>query len=128
MENLVTNCLYNCLYICNIEIKVNNLVVKEEMMKKTVELVEFKLKEGVDVENFLQASESFFDEFLKKQPGLIKRNLIKENDVWGDLVLWNSVEESQAIEKEMTHSEYAGKYNSYIEHSNIKVKYFEVVH
>lgn len=96
-------------------------------MKQVVEIVFFKLTEGVDVNLFKEASKAFGEEFLTKQPGFIKRNLIADGSgVWGDLAIWSSMETAQAVESAMQESECAGKYNSFIDFSTVDVKHFEV--
>lgn len=70
-------------------------------MNKTpvIEWAPFELKEGIDEAVLLEASEALQDEFLSKQPGFIRRELLRgEGRTWVDLVYW---ENGSAIEEAM---------------------------
>ena len=61
----------------------------------TVEIVQFKLIEGVEEIEFLQDADSMMHE-LTSQPSFIKRALLKSDDgQWMDIVHWNSPSEAQ---------------------------------
>lgn len=57
-------------------------------MNCAVEYVAFKLKKSVAIEEFIPVSDRFNDEFLKKQKGYISRKILRDGDIWADLVLW----------------------------------------
>lgn len=62
-----------------------------------VEWAPFEVREGVSNEQLLQASEHLQNEFLVKQKGYIKRELLKgEGRQWVDLIYWASEEDAQA--------------------------------
>ncbi len=120
----VTYPVFHCLYKCNI---LKYKKEKERKMKKVLELVEFKLADGADERKFLQASENFQNEFLNEQPGLVSRNLIRMGGIWGDLAMWDSMENAEAVEGTMKTSESAGRYNSFIDSTSVKMKHFEII-
>ena len=64
--------------------------------KVTVEWAPIQLAEVVDETALLAASEALQSEFVSKQSGFIKRELLKANDKqWVDIVYWNSLEEAE---------------------------------
>lgn len=64
--------------------------------KVIVEWAPFTLAGGVDEDTLLAASEALQTEFVSKQSGFIRRDLVnlKENQ-WADIVYWNSLEEAE---------------------------------
>jgi hypothetical protein len=84
--------------------------------KLTVEWAPFQLAEGVDEATLLAASAALQGEFLSKQSGFIKRELVKAKDnQWVDLVYWNSLEEAEQAAKNAANN------------SPICFKYFELM-
>jgi len=79
--------------------------------KVTVEWAPFQLAEGVDEATLLATSEALQSEFVSKQSGFIKRELLKANDnQWVDLVYWNSLEEAEQAAKNAANSPVCFKY------------------
>jgi hypothetical protein len=62
-----------------------------------LELVVFKLKEGVSREDLLMTAEGVSD-WIKKQPGFISRDLSYDaaGDRWIEVVRWGSLDEAHA--------------------------------
>ena len=59
-------------------------------MSNAVEYVAFKLKKSVSAAEFMPVSDKFTREFLKAQKGYISRKLLSKDDMWADLVLWET--------------------------------------
>lgn len=96
-------------------------------MNNVVELVLFKLKSGMDVKEFKEASEQFAKKFIDKQSGLVSRVLVATDDGgWGDLAIWESMEFAKAVEVAMQQCPEAGTYNSFINPASIEMKHFIV--
>jgi hypothetical protein len=68
-----------------------------------------KLKPGVDEATMLAASDRFETDFVRKQPGIIRRHLLRDkNGDYADLVFFESKEAAdKVIEAEMTSPECA---------------------
>ena len=64
-------------------------------MPNSIEFVAFKLKKGVSAEEFRLVSDKFNDEFLAKQKGYISRKLLTKDDMWADLVVWETEDDFQ---------------------------------
>ncbi|MEM8863091.1 MAG: hypothetical protein AAGD96_32675, partial [Chloroflexota bacterium] len=65
------------------------------MSNQVLEVVVFKLAEGVSDEAFLQAAQGI-EAWLETKPGFISRRLSNDGQgSWLDLVEWKSMEEAQ---------------------------------
>lgn len=70
-----------------------------------IEWAPFELAEGFDEKTLLQASETLQREFLSKQRGFIRRELLKgKNNQWVDLVYWQSREDAEQAAKNVAES------------------------
>jgi hypothetical protein len=74
--------------------------------QKTLELVVFKLKEGVTREQLL-ATDGGVTRWAREQPGFLSRELSYDagGDRWIDVVWWRSAEEAQAAAEAAMRSE-----------------------
>ncbi len=64
-----------------------------------VEWAPFALTPGTEEQKLLQASEALQQDFLSKQKGFLRRELLKGKDHWADLVFWASQEDAaQAVQ------------------------------
>ncbi|NEQ69268.1 MAG: hypothetical protein F6K21_28025 [Symploca sp. SIO2D2] len=62
-----------------------------------VEIAEFKLNDGVEDSAFLKAHNEVHNNWVKDQPGYIRRETVKSGDgLWKDLVVWESMELAHA--------------------------------
>ncbi len=79
--------------------------------KVTVEWAPFQLAAGVDEAALLAASAALQSEFVSKQSGFIKRELVKAKDnQWVDLVYWHSLEEAEQAARNAMNSPVCLKY------------------
>ena len=72
--------------------------------RKVLELVVYKLNEGVSREQFLGANDAV-SAWISKQPGFISRDLVYdgEGDRWVDVLWWDTMENAHAAaERAMT--------------------------
>lgn len=71
----------------------------------TIEWAPFTLIETANEAALLAASDALQAEFLSKQPGFIKRELLKGNPhQWVDIVYWNSREEAEQAARNAANS------------------------
>ncbi len=95
-------------------------------MKKIVEFVKFKQKEGTDEGNFLDASDAMLED-VSKFKGFIKRELLKGKDgFWADLVHWETMEDAQNAMKEVMNHKTCQLFFSMIDESSIDMNHFEI--
>lgn len=65
----------------------------EEFKGKTVEFATIMLKDGITEEMLLKASHDLQNDFLIKQPGFLKRELLKRSSKeYVDLIYWENQE------------------------------------
>jgi hypothetical protein len=64
-------------------------------MANVVEFVTFNLIKGASVADFLLASDKINSGFLAVQKGYISRKLIVQDELWADLVLWETMEDAR---------------------------------
>ncbi|MDQ2692474.1 MAG: hypothetical protein M3Y68_10615 [Chloroflexota bacterium] len=58
-----------------------------------IEFAPFTLAEGVDEPTLFAASDALHTEFLSRQSGFIRRDLLKTGDgIWADIIYWDSRE------------------------------------
>lgn len=73
--------------------------------KLIVEWAPFILAAGVDEAALIEASNALQTDFLGKQRGFIRRDLLKgKNNQWVDIVYWNSQEEADQASKNAANS------------------------
>jgi len=69
---------------------------------RTIELASFTLAEGVEEETLMAVSDALNADFLSRQPGFLKRDLVKVADrQWADVIYWESRE---SVEQAMQHA------------------------
>jgi len=80
-----------------------------------LEMPAFKLKKGVDENDFLLAHERFNREFMKNQKGYVSHKLIRDGDKWFDIAVWDSLESKERAFAEVNDHEATINYMSFID-------------
>jgi hypothetical protein len=81
------------------------------MSGKTIEFAPFRAKAGVDESTMLALSNRLEGEFLVRQPGYIRRELLKAEDgTFVDLVWWESPAAAEAAMGKVAESEVCAAY------------------
>lgn len=78
-------------------------------MKKAmyIQLASAQLKQGVDEAQLLEASEAFQKNFVSKQPGIVRRILVKaQHGGYADLVFFESKEDADRVAQAEATSEH----------------------
>lgn len=84
-----------------------------------VELAPFLIKEGVLEKDLLEASARVQADFIEKQPGFIKRELLKKSDQeYLDIVYWQSEELAKNAAEKAMQSEICHKFFLLMDLSN----------
>ncbi len=94
---------------------------------KVMECVYFNLVEGVSEELFLEVSKKFNDEFVSKQEGYIRRELLNLENKWLDTVVWENSNVADEVAKVMHKSEIAMEFMAFIDVSTIDFKRFNMI-
>ncbi len=100
------------------------------MSKKfIVEIIQFKLVDGVNEEVFLQDATNVQKRFLEKQEGYAgTRQLLKDKDgEWVDIVYWESLEDAQKAQEAAMVSKTCMPMFEKIDPSSVKMLHLEQV-
>ena len=97
-------------------------------MRKAIFYCEYKLKKNASVEEFLAASEKLNNEYISKQKGYISWEQLNDDDIWVDLIAFETMEEVKAFEDKSNANpnEIALNFYSYINMPSCKVRYYNV--
>jgi len=96
-------------------------------MANVVELVFYKLKEGVPEQQFLTTSDELNAGFLSLKKGYISRKLIKKDDTWADIVLWETMDDAMNALSDSEQSSAAMPFLECIEGSSCELQHLTVV-
>ena len=88
-------------------------------MNNAIEFVTFTLKNGESVPDFLIASKKMNDDFLTTQKGYISRKLLSKDDMWADIVLWETMEDALYAAEVCNENDSAVEYFSFIENVDL---------
>jgi hypothetical protein len=81
------------------------------MTEHVVEWASFALKQGVSESALIEASRRLQDEFLRQQPGFLRRELVKEADgQYVDIVWWSSLAAAETAMAKTATSAACGRY------------------
>ena len=73
-------------------------------MSKVVEIVFYKVNEGVTEKQLIKASDEFEEGFLSLQKGYVGRKLVRDGDTWSDVAFWESMEDAMNAVKAFEHA------------------------
>lgn len=105
------------------------LIAHSAYGKTTVEYAKFTLKEGITETQVIAASQTFQKDFLVKQKGFIKRDLLHlAGRDWVDIVYWASKEDAENVFKACEKGSYCAKYFSIMEPFDEKLPNGGVIH
>lgn len=80
-------------------------------VNRIVELAPIELADDVSEDCFIKASDVFQRDFLSKQRGFVKRDLLKDKDGgFIDLIYWESQEDAENVLKQAESSEVCHAY------------------
>lgn len=68
-------------------------------MSAIIEWASFRLADGRSEADLIAASDTFQEAFLQRQPGFLRRELLRTPDGYADLVHWRSEAEADAVMK-----------------------------
>ena len=93
----------------------------------TIEIVQFKSKEGTDEKAFLQASDAMMMD-LKKQEGFIDRELLKsEDNQYVDIVHWKSLVNAELAAKNVMNISSYLEFFQMMDQDSIKMMHFKQI-
>ena len=83
--------------------------------KKTGMIISFKLKDGVQKDDFLTASDEIQENYLSKCKGFITRQLMSIDGVWTDWVIWETLPDAENSMKKCVDNESAERFAALID-------------
>lgn len=93
----------------------------------TVEIVQFRLKPGVEDMTFVAAAEAMLPD-LRAVPGFVRRELLRgDENLWVDLVHWRSLSEALAAMDVMMTKPSAGPFMGALDESSIVMHHLQQV-
>jgi len=95
-------------------------------MSNAIWFISYKLKKGAVIEDFLNASKKCHDEVLSKQDGFISWEVLRDNDIWIDLVKWETAEDAKKGETAGANNPAAKEFYSFINMNSCKLQLYFV--
>ncbi|MCL2574528.1 MAG: hypothetical protein FWE34_08270 [Defluviitaleaceae bacterium] len=87
----------------------------------------YKLKKGVDVAEFLEASKKLNDGHISKQKGYISWKQLNDGDTWADFATFETIEDVKKFEENSADPcELAQKFYSFINLNSCKQHHFTI--
>ncbi|MDR3001514.1 MAG: hypothetical protein LBU89_09645 [Fibromonadaceae bacterium] len=95
-------------------------------MPNAVYFVSYKLKKGASVPDFLLASENLNNEYMSKQKGYISWKQLLEDEMWVDLLTFETMGDAKKISNPSGKNALAEKFYSFINLNSCKSHLFSV--
>jgi hypothetical protein len=97
-------------------------------MSQVVELVHFKLNDGVSDESFLQ-SNAKFETFINAQQGMLYRSLCKSesSETFIDIVYWQSMDDAKNAQNAFFESDHCKAFMEDINKESVSLEHVNVL-
>lgn len=95
-------------------------------MPDAIWFISYKLKKDVSVEDFLLASKKCNDEVLSQQKGFISWEVLRDGDIWVDLVKWESAEDAKKAETAGAGNPASREFYSFINMNSCKLQLYSI--
>jgi len=83
-------------------------------MTNVVMLISFKLRNDVTSGEFLRASDKIQEDYLAKCKGYISRTLYVIDDVWTDMLIWETIDDAESAMMASHENASAVEFSSFI--------------
>jgi len=83
-------------------------------MSHVVMLIAFKLKKEASTSDFLRAADKIQEDYLSKCKGYISRSLFVNDDVWTDMLIWETMDDAEKAMMASTENASAVEFSSLI--------------
>ena len=95
-------------------------------MSKAVYFVSYNLVKGASVPDFLLATEKLNNDYMSKQKGYISWKQLREDDMWVDLLTFETMDDAIKVSNPSGTNDLAEKFYSFIDPENCKPHLFSV--
>ncbi|MFI0430533.1 hypothetical protein [Mariniflexile sp. HMF6888] len=106
---------------------VSSCTINTDNSKMIVEITTYKVAENITHEELLLASETFNRDYCSRCKGLISRQLLKTDDGYMDIFLWESKEAVDYVQKTFMQDEDALKLAKMIDSSSLTMTNYEII-
>ncbi|MDK1287573.1 antibiotic biosynthesis monooxygenase family protein [Pseudoalteromonas umbrosa] len=98
------------------------------MKQNIIEIVTFKLMEGVSTEQILEKSADF-EEFVAKQPGFLYRSLAHQadTDTFVDISYWETLEDNKKMQAVFEEAPACKAYCALVDKESVGISHHNVV-
>ena len=97
-------------------------------MKNALEIVTFKIKDGVMLPDFLKDSAELEEDFAKIQEGFLSRTFARsEDNEWVDVIRWRTMADAEAAAKAAMQSPACAPMFGMIDEPSVKMMHFEIL-
>lgn len=91
-----------------------------------IEILTFRLAEGADEADFLEADRAVQTEFAYQQPGLLRRTTARGADgTWLVIDVWRSSEHADACERAWGHDEWTSRFMSLVDSDSVRTARYQ---
>jgi hypothetical protein len=97
------------------------------MENNVIDVISFKLREGVSRQQFLAASDELNVRFLSLQKGYIDRTLAEKEGCWTDFVMWETADDATNAMKASEQSAVAWPFFECIEEGSVEMQHLAIV-
>lgn len=95
-------------------------------MSNAVFFNSYKIKKGSSDADFMQAVDNLAREYVSKQPGFISLALLKNDEMWADFGIFETMEDARSFENPTGTNEWAEKFYSFLNFSSCVSRMFSV--
>lgn len=95
-------------------------------MPNAIYYVSYKLKKGVSVPEFLEASKALNDGYMSKERGYISWKQLNNGDEWVDLATFETLEDAKRVSNPTEPNELAQKFYSFINLPSCKARIYSI--
>jgi len=95
-------------------------------MSHAIWFISYKLKKNAVEDDFLLASEKCHNEVLSKQKGFISWDVLRDGDIWIDLVKWETAEDAKNGETAGANNPAAHAFYSFINMNSCKLQLYSI--
>ena len=90
-----------------------------------IEYVTFKLKNGVDIEEFRRRSDELDEKFLADEDGFLSRKLLllHDRETWADLAFWRDTPAAKAAEAKFMKDPVTKAYGDLIDMGTVRMEH-----
>ena len=96
-------------------------------MSKCIFFNSYKLKKGVNIDDFLMAAKKLNNEHISKQKGYISYEITVDGENWADFTIFETLKDAKSFAEINSPNDVAKKFYSFINFNTCVTRFFESV-